>query len=258
MADFKAPEYPEILTVKDWNSNKGIWAKIVGSTGIGQLMTETERYFKGVDWSTFDFVRLLRDTTASPEIEDLDRFYEKAGLQIKQTDRTEASAGRLKRLAIQVHKDFKANTVIPKSSSAHAKAVLDAATEFEDAMGAEAVKKLLDAQYVVGKEYVIKERAEIAKSLKTMIAALGALESKAKGIKTAQEYSKMYDKELKAVRDEFTTAFKIFPAIQEVHKGWRRATDKKPAGDDEVKDFVDRLLPIIATIRKAIAGAGKI
>ena len=81
-------------------------------------MTETEDVSKGIDWSTLDFVRLLKGDHRVAGDRDLDRFDHKAGLQIKQTDRTEASAGRLKRLAIQVHKDFKANTIIPNSEHA--------------------------------------------------------------------------------------------------------------------------------------------
>lgn len=257
MADFAPPPYPDILTAKNWNKNKGLWAKLVGSTGIGQLMTETQRYFDGVKWESFDFKKLLRMATAQPTMADLDKLYATAEAQLKETKRVEGSAGRLKRLAVQVVKDFRANKQIPKGSTAHAEKVRDAAETLELGMGD--MKKLLDAQYAVGKQYVEREKADQARSFKAMLKAIDAVEAKAKSVKTRDDFVKFYDKEVSAVTDEYGTLSRVVDFSRENQRGWLRCCTRKsiPSGDDGVKDAVDSIVRVLKGFRQTLESAGK-
>lgn len=257
MPDFAPPPYPEILTAKNWNKNKGLWAKLVGSTGIGQLMTETERYFDGVKWETFDFKKQLRMETAQPTIDDLDRLYKIAEGQLTQTKRVEGSAGRLKRLAVQVVKDFKANKQIPKGSTAHAEKVRDAAETFESGMGD--IKKLLDVQYAAGKQYVERERAELARALKDMYRALDACQSKAKSVKTRDDLKAFFGKELEVVRKEYGNIARIVDFTRGDQRGWLVKCSPKaiPSDDSSVKDCLTGVLGVLQGFRDRMDEFGK-
>lgn len=57
-------DFPEILTNRHWQKNKGLLAKAAGETGVGSQMDKVQVAFKAVDWKKFDARRSARRKTA--------------------------------------------------------------------------------------------------------------------------------------------------------------------------------------------------
>lgn len=59
MPAYKPLDYPDNLTKKHWDKQKGLLAKAAGATGVGEAAQKAETAFKAIDWTKFDIVKLM-------------------------------------------------------------------------------------------------------------------------------------------------------------------------------------------------------
>ena len=123
--------YPNILTNKDWQSNKGKLAKIAGKTGIGPELDKLEKSYKKVDFSliTANGYGKLHD------FDEIDETLKKAkAYYVKTIQPVRDHALSISRKAVDVEKQFKSKKAIPKSSAAHVAKLGKEALNFATAM----------------------------------------------------------------------------------------------------------------------------
>lgn len=135
MAIMAPPEYPTILTNKDWQKKKGLIAKMVGKTGVGEQMDAVENKFKAVDWSKF-YAKLVcakeKGVVASIHVDD--KVKEMKSEYGKSVEALRKEIIKLENVAKKTAETFKKKTGVPKSSTKHAEAVAKAASLFLTAM----------------------------------------------------------------------------------------------------------------------------
>lgn len=260
MADeFDPPGYPDILTEKNWNKNKSLWAAIYGPTGVGELMKETRKEYDDVKWELFNFLQLLVPLGNDRQISDLDKFYAAAEKQLPQTKKVEAAAGRLEDLALATAKKFKVHALVPKGSTEHAAKVKLAAGKFRDAVGASAIKALLNRQYERGKNFIEDQQAELAKSFKAIFTAVADLEAKAKTVKALADFKKFYENHVEEVRKEWNTLDSVVEFTRENQRGWKRFCTRSamPHEESNVAEAVENIVRVAQGFRDTVNEANK-
>jgi hypothetical protein len=117
---FEKPEYPEALTRKNWDKNKGVLAKMAGFTGMGDALAKLEAQYKKVDWKLFDLEVKFPRGDKNFTLTKLEDAVVDAVKEVKNGEcaklRTEAFSVR--DLAAKTEKDYKANKLIPKTTTA--------------------------------------------------------------------------------------------------------------------------------------------
>jgi hypothetical protein len=124
--EFPRPDYPTILTKKDWDKKKGVIAKMHGETGIGDMMLACVGAFNDVDWDKLNLFKQRMDwktvTVKAWEAKVKDAASEMNG----KLDKLVKKLYELRDLAKDVQAKFKKSKTIPKASADH---VGDIATE---------------------------------------------------------------------------------------------------------------------------------
>ena len=161
------PPYPKTLTNKDWQKKKGVIAKIVGKTGIGDQMKTLEANYKAIDWKQLDALTALQGKDQNMEkLEDFKKsskaYYQSKVLPVRE------EALNLSRLADKVADQWKKSKKIPKGSRQHAELVAKEALNF-----ATAIKSIPDNVVLANIKKVeesIQKKLEFArKNIKGMI-----------------------------------------------------------------------------------------
>jgi len=113
------PTIPAILTKADWDKNKGIIAKIgVGETGIGAAMEKVRAAYEAVDWRKFDASKVFSGLAKSEE--EVDKAL--SGAKAERASKVEnlrKELRNLESLARKAEAAFKANKLVPHSSTEH-------------------------------------------------------------------------------------------------------------------------------------------
>jgi hypothetical protein len=117
---FNKPEYPSDLTRKNWDKNKSTLAKMAGYTGLGEALDGLEKIYKKIDWDVFDLEKQFPRGDKNFTLKKLEAAVLEAVKEAKSGDcaklRTEAFSVR--DLATKTEKEYKANKLIPKSTTA--------------------------------------------------------------------------------------------------------------------------------------------
>ena len=122
------PKWPAILMNADWQKKKGAISKMLGKTGVGEAMNAAKALFDKIEWEKMDALSILpgdRDIPIIRERQKGAKTYYSAhvvparALVKKVCDAAEATA-----------KKFKANKLVPASSTKHAEAVVKEADAF--------------------------------------------------------------------------------------------------------------------------------
>lgn len=114
-------DLPTLLTVENWNKNKGVIAKMHGETGIGAALQDLKVTWKKVDWNLFDPKTLqARYGFKDNNVDDAKAALAKAEKDL-QAEFKDVEAVRKKLLAFNtlsssVATKFKASKTIPASS----------------------------------------------------------------------------------------------------------------------------------------------
>jgi len=123
--EFPKPEYPKILTRKDWDKNKGVFAKMHGKTGIGEKMDAVQKLFDAVDWDAINLTKLRAGwkwggegvTVSKPS---WDKIFNAAKAEITgNLAKVCKELYDLRDLAKDVQAEFKKSKTIPSSSTKH-------------------------------------------------------------------------------------------------------------------------------------------
>lgn len=143
--EFPRPDYPKILTKKDWDKNKGVIAKMHGETGIGEKMLECVQAYADVDWDKLNlFAKRMDWKTVT--VKAWKGFVSDAAKEMngKLNDLKE-ELFELRDLAKTVQADFKKSKTIPKSSAQHVGDIADEADKFGISINKNTVGTLLQA-----------------------------------------------------------------------------------------------------------------
>jgi len=176
------PTIPQILTKADWDREKGIIAKIpkigIGETGIGAQMEKLKGTYNAVDWNKLDARTAFPRTPSDPAQVD-EALKEAKAEYASKVEKVRAELRVLQNLAEKAAALFKSKTLVPKTSTEHAKKIATAA----DLMAVQL--KSMDAElksFADMKDRVIRNREAGLKAITSymgkMAPAISALESK--------------------------------------------------------------------------------
>jgi|GEM_PF-3086689 len=55
--DYRRPDYDTLLTARNWDKKKGVFAKMVGRTGIGSALQKLEKTYNQVNWDALEMTK---------------------------------------------------------------------------------------------------------------------------------------------------------------------------------------------------------
>jgi hypothetical protein len=112
---------PKILTVADWNRNKGVIAKMAGETGIGAALAKLKTEFDKIPWDVLDpDAALAKDgNTGIQTIAKLDKLEPLARAQYGKVKETRDELAAIVKLTTAIEAKWRTSKVIPNSSRKH-------------------------------------------------------------------------------------------------------------------------------------------
>ncbi len=117
--------YPPELDPKQWEKNKGIIAKFAGETGIGKALTELKSTYDGVDQTKLaagGYGKARSPTDYDTWLQAAKKYYAEKMVPLQEKARSVSA------LATTIQNKFKANKLIPKSSTEYVGKVAAAAS----------------------------------------------------------------------------------------------------------------------------------
>ena len=121
------PQIPQILTKADWDREKGVIAKIgVGETGIGAQMEKLRGVYNAVNWNKLNVKTAFPQDPTDPALVDAALKEAKAEYAAK-VEKVRQELRTLQNLAEKAAAVFKSKTLVPKSSTEHARKIATAA-----------------------------------------------------------------------------------------------------------------------------------
>ncbi len=113
---------PKILTVADWNSKKGVIAKMAGETGMGAALTKLDTAWKAVKWNLVDpdeGIRLKAGKTGKQTLAAYNLAEPLAFGEFGDIAKVQTELRAVNKLAGELEIKWKASKVIPSSSRVH-------------------------------------------------------------------------------------------------------------------------------------------
>ena len=163
---------PPILTEADWNKNKGVIAKMAGETGIGAALKKLSDLHKPIDFTKFTaggYGKLHNDKEVDEALKQAKALYA-AKIEPLRKQLFAISA-----LATTVAAKFKANKLIPASSTKHVLDLGKAASDFAVEMKSmDAEFKSFEALKLKLAEQIKGQRALIKTSMTKLAAGIKA------------------------------------------------------------------------------------
>jgi hypothetical protein len=158
---FQKPDYPKILTRKDWDKNKGVIAKMHGETGLGKKMDDVEKLFNAVDWDKINmFAHRMdwRTVTAAAWDKVRDNSIKEVEGPLSKVSK---ALYELRDLARDVQADFKKSKTIPASSSKHVGEIAAEADAFGVKLNKNSMSSVLSKMYDEYLEHVQKNFLDV-------------------------------------------------------------------------------------------------
>jgi hypothetical protein len=149
-------KYPKVLTNKDWQNKKGVIAKIVGKTGIGEALNAANKAYNKIDWNLYDVSQVI---PSQQTITYLTQFKKAAMANYKTAvEPTRAELQKVVNLATKQAAEWKKNRLIPAGSVKQLQEIIDAANVLRgDLAGNSAAMSGL--MRLIDKKLAEKERA---------------------------------------------------------------------------------------------------
>jgi hypothetical protein len=110
------PTYPEMLTNRDWQKQKGAIAKVAGETGIGAQMDKVKALWDKVAWAKFDAEKLCQGMKS---LDVWEKAFAEAKKEYPKVEPVKKELWALRDLAKATADKWKANKLIPKASREH-------------------------------------------------------------------------------------------------------------------------------------------
>ncbi len=133
--EFLKPEYPKILTSKEWDKKKGVFAKMHGPTGIGEKMDEVQKLYDDQAWDKLNLTKLRENWRWGGDepvisMESWNKIMKEAK-DVVTGDLAKVSKAlyELRDLASETQAKFKKSKTIPSSSAKYVGEVAAAADE---------------------------------------------------------------------------------------------------------------------------------
>lgn len=127
------PEYPPILSSKNWDKKKGVVAKlVVGKTDIGAALQKVEKSFAKVEWRHFDFEEYVK---RAPSQERLDSCKKQADDEYEKVKAVISDALGTERQAENVERSLAKNKSVPKDFIVLLERIADGAKKFQVTLG---------------------------------------------------------------------------------------------------------------------------
>ena len=237
------PKYPDILTDRNWQKNKGLFAKAAGETGVGAQMKIVEKKFGEIKWEQFD-VRTALKGGANADEANL-ALSTARGAYEKRVKPLVVEIDKLYKKAEDAEKKFRASKAIPKSAGDHAgkvkaaakllsaqvKAVNGEFAAFEKVVAAATVEDAVGAAWFDDLEKVrFYRHSDVLRWCRTEELAISSADGKRDGeiekiLDDAEKEVQLFKSiaaKLQAARDK---RFEKRAAIKNVAKLWRDASD---------------------------------
>ena len=112
---------PKILTVADWNSKKGVIAKMAGETGIGAALAKLKTTWDKVEWDVLDpdAAVLKNSKTGKMTLELLEKLEPIAAKNINKIEPVRKELKAVADLTEKIAAKWKTSKIIPSSSRKH-------------------------------------------------------------------------------------------------------------------------------------------
>jgi len=159
MAEFPKPEYPKILTKKDWDKNKGVIAKMHGETGIGAKMEAVQKLYDAVDWDKINMTGRRKGWTWGQDISqpNWDKVYNEAKAEVVgNLAKVSKALYELRDLAQETQGKFKKSKTIPASSTKHVGEIATTADQLGVKLNKNSMSSVLQEMDEEFQEYVNK------------------------------------------------------------------------------------------------------
>lgn len=135
MSVLAPPEFPAILTSKDWQKKKGLLAKGAGETGVGTQMDKVQAGFNALDWSAcYAKTVCTKDNGVLLPGHVEGKMKDVAAFLGGRIEPLRKEIDKLAKLAGDTAAEWKKSKLIPAASAKHAQAVADAAGMFSMAI----------------------------------------------------------------------------------------------------------------------------
>jgi hypothetical protein len=175
--EFPKPEYPKILTRKDWDKNKGVFAKMHGKTGMGEKMDEVQKLFDAVDWEKINLTKRREGwkwggegvTISKPS---WDKIMNEAKSEVTgNLAKLSKELYELRDLAKDVQAQFKKSKTIPSSSTKHVGEIATTADQLGVKLNKNSMSPILVKMEEEFVDFVQKTYADsFVKALKVVVA----------------------------------------------------------------------------------------
>lgn len=234
---FKKPEYPVILTEANWKSNKGLFAKMAGETGIGELLREAMKAFNAVNWQLFRLSEVAEGQGIKRKPEDIVNAYNNALKQKALVDKADSALRDVERKSGKLAEEWKKSKSIPSSSVKHVLALHAAAKALSYEVAFGTTKEKLDkekAECEEGLRVLHAEHRKIHDRLKTYAS------SSWKGLPdvTLESYPVFWKEHIRGVGTSLPVVAKEKPEFDPEWKVWKAYSNKlvQPATQTELDD----------------------
>jgi hypothetical protein len=158
---FPKPDYPKILTSKDWDKKKGVIAKMHGETGLGKKMDEVERLFNAVDWNKINMYAHRMDWKTVTKAK-WDKVLNDAVKEVTgPLPKVSKGLYELRDLARSAQATFKKSKTIPSSSTKHVGDIAAEADRFGVKLNKNSMSHVLTAMYDEYLAHVQKNFVEV-------------------------------------------------------------------------------------------------
>jgi hypothetical protein len=264
MPEFTKPEYPKILTKKDWDKEKGIIAKMHGETGIGANMEAVQKLYDAVDWDKINMTGQRKGWTWGQDISQpkWDKVYSDAKAEVLGS-LAAVSKGlyELRDLAQETQDKFKKSKTIPSSSTKHVAEIAKTADQLGVKLNKNSMSSVLQKMDEEFHEYVHKNFIDVFPAgTKKYVAKHAKVMDDLRASPTPANFSSACS----GMMRDFTTGlgniakchnkgFKVKngPAAQKLFEAITPYADLKVEckTDDDVKGHLDRMDKLCAAVK---------
>ncbi|HEY1067649.1 MAG TPA: hypothetical protein VGE52_16110 [Pirellulales bacterium] len=257
MGKFTAPKYPDALTAKSWSKEEGIIAKIVGKTDLGPVLAACEKAYKSVAWGKLDLEAGLREL-AEPTAEDLQKLFAAGQSEVRGAIKAlDLASRKVEDAAKEAETEFKKSGKIPKSSTAAAKKLYDAAKAFNYEICVGTMSGALQENFKAGEKYVEKAQADNKKAVAEMLSALLDAEAMISKVKSTEDARKFQTHHLSKIGANLQTALSVVPDLKDFHKGFLILRKEKINSMPDDNDDAERTKEYMAKVARIVGGMKK-
>jgi hypothetical protein len=240
------PALPAILTEADWNKHKGTIAKLAGETGIGAAMKDLKTAYDNIDPYAFSVSQAYPDEAA------IDAAEKRMRDEASKVEVLRQKALTLSKLASTTETKFKANKLIPKSSTQHVQKIQAEIMKFTPALkGLDGGLKELEQARVNHQ----KMKEMVIKAVKTYITKVETGAKRVAANPTPQEFQSFWSEEIRGMAAAIARTPSLAPTFS---PRWKQLSTASyvPGPDGTPEDIRAKLKEVVQELIKVKQAAG--